>query len=235
MFKFVATLFALALSVAALPAPADDSLPFEIVDGSIRWTSAPTLGINVPRAYVDAPQGFNITSIGVNGSGCPAGTARYALNAAKDALTVVYSNYYARDGPGIDIDENRRACQTTLGVRLPGGFAFGVASVDYTAYYALDAKVKATQNTIYYFQGQIAQSTASSTLVGPVAGARYTYHSEFDFASIVESPCGQTTVLNIVSSLIVNNDANPKGYGFIAAASSDTHLEQLFGLQWAKC
>ena len=64
MFKSLATLFALALSVVALPADLEareDSLPFEIVDGTVRWTGgSSTLALNVPRA-VTAPSGFNMS------------------------------------------------------------------------------------------------------------------------------------------------------------------------------
>jgi hypothetical protein len=37
----------------------------------------PTLQVEVPVA---PPPGFNITSLGVNGSGCPPGSTYYALN-----------------------------------------------------------------------------------------------------------------------------------------------------------
>ena len=64
MFKFVATLLALALSVVALPADLEarePSLPFEVVDGTIRWVSGATLGVVVPRqAVVPTPPGFNM-------------------------------------------------------------------------------------------------------------------------------------------------------------------------------
>ncbi|KIM26086.1 hypothetical protein M408DRAFT_330850 [Serendipita vermifera MAFF 305830] len=239
MFKFVTTLLALALSVVALPAAAPaanpDSLPFEIVDGSIRWVSGATLGVHVPRQTVAAPPGFNITSIGVNGSGCPAGSAYYVLSTDKTAVTITFSNFYANAGPGLPIAEARRNCQITLGVRIPGGFSFGIATVDYRGYYSLDDKVTAVQSSLYYFQGQLAQASARSALVGPIDGADYTYRDQFDLVSTVQSPCGADSVLNIASSLQVSNTNNTKGYGYIANDSIDTHLAQTFGFQWAVC
>jgi hypothetical protein len=59
MFKFLTGLFALALSAVAIPAPAD-SLPFEIVDGTVRSVSGATLGVIVPRQGVTPPAGFNM-------------------------------------------------------------------------------------------------------------------------------------------------------------------------------
>ncbi|KDR78863.1 hypothetical protein GALMADRAFT_64256 [Galerina marginata CBS 339.88] len=183
----------------------------------------------------DPPPGFNITSLGVNGSGCPPGSTFYLLNAAKTAVTVTFSQYYAEVGPGIAISSNRKNCQLTFGVQVPGGFSFGLATVDYRGYYQLDKSVTASQQSIYYFQGQVQQATARSDLVGPVDGADYTYRDAFDLVSTVTAPCGASTVLNIVSSVQASNAKNTKGSGYIATDSIDTALQQTFGFQWLKC
>ncbi|KAG8752213.1 hypothetical protein FRC14_007232 [Serendipita sp. 396] len=193
--------------------------------------------VDTRRDVETAPTGFNITNIGVNGSGCPLGTAYSALNPERTAVTVTFSNFYASAGPNIAITQNRKNCEITLTVHIPDGFSFGIAAVDYRGYYQLDDKVTAIQQAIYHFQGILQQATAHSTVTGPVSGNDYTYHDEFDLFAATLSPCGADTVLSINSSLRVDNSANREGAGYISTDSIDTHLDlkQTFALTWFKC
>lgn len=208
MYKSIASLLALASVVVALPT------------------------LEVPAA---GPPGFNITSLGVIGTGCPPGSTYYVLNPEKTAVTVTFAEFYAEAGPGIAIRQNRKACQLTLGVSVPAGFTFGVASVDYRGYYQLEDKVTASQSSLYYFQGQLVQATSRSDLVGPIEGQEYTYRDNFDLVSTVMAPCGQSTVLNINSDVRVSNSANTKGAGYLATDSIDTSLTTTFNFNWQTC
>ncbi|KAF9041612.1 hypothetical protein BJ165DRAFT_1595978 [Panaeolus papilionaceus] len=209
---------------------------FGFIKSSILALTVFATSVNLASAQaVTPPPGFNITSLGVNGSGCPPGSTYHILSQDRSSVTVTFSQFWAETGPNIPISSNRKNCQLTFGVKIPQGFSFGVATVDYRGYYQLDSKVTAAQQSIYYFQGKLEQATARSNLVGPVTGKDYTYRDQFDLATTVLSPCGATTVLNVQSDLRVNNAANTKGSGYIATDSIDTNLKQTFNFQWLKC
>ncbi|KAF9531274.1 secreted protein [Crepidotus variabilis] len=198
-------------------------------------STSPALSERSTDTALAGPPGFNITSLGVNGSGCPPGSTYYKISDDKTAVTVTFSSYYAEAGPGISPADNRKNCQLTVGVAVPSGFTFGIANVDYRGYYQLDKSVTANQKAIYYFQGKVQQSTAQSGLVGAIDGKYYTYRDTFDLASTNLAPCGVNSVLNINSDIRVSNANNKAGSGYIATDSIDTSLSTTFNFQWQTC
>ncbi|RXW15629.1 hypothetical protein EST38_g10227 [Candolleomyces aberdarensis] len=181
--------------------------------------------------YVRAPTGFNITSVGVIGTGCPPGTSYALVSDDNSALTAVFSQFYAFAGPGVGISDNRKACRLTLGVKVPEGYSFSVNTLEHAGFYQLDKGVTGSQGSYYYFQGEINEATARKAYEGPVLGKDYI--NKIDFEGAAFSPCGKDTVLNFGSDVRVNNANNKNGYGAIGTDS--IQFRQTLHLSWKAC
>ncbi|KAF9523167.1 hypothetical protein CPB83DRAFT_863286 [Crepidotus variabilis] len=201
----------------------------------ISGASAGASDFKLGNTIATGPPGFNITSLGVNGSGCPAGTFSHSFSDDNTAMTLSFNQYYAKAGPGVSISQSRKNCQLTASIVVPPGYTFGISSVEYRGYYQLDKDVEARQAALYYFQGNIAQAAAQSTYKGPVDGRFYTYQDTFDLGSTVLAPCGGSSVLNINNDVRINNAKNREGSGFIAADSVENSLLTTYNFQWRTC
>ena len=117
-----------------------------------------SLGLAAPQAAT----GPNLNDVFIKaftfaGSGCPAGSVANATDAAKDVLTLIYSDYIAQIGPGTMPTDHRKNCQINLDVHYPGGWQFSLFSVDYRGFEALDAGITGNQLATYYFSGNSPQ------------------------------------------------------------------------------
>ncbi|KAG2019593.1 hypothetical protein CC2G_005016 [Coprinopsis cinerea AmutBmut pab1-1] len=179
------------------------------------WPGFPNPG------YLPGPAGFNITSVGIVGTGCPPGSTYYELHPERNALTVVFSEHYVEIGPpGSGIPASpKRNCRLSMGVYIPQGFTFSVASVDYRGYYGLDDRVTASQTFEYFFQGQLVQVPPRKDFVGPLNWRGYTYRDTIDPWDRAQSPCGGGSVLRVQNDLRVSNAMNPGGRGYVGTDS----------------
>lgn len=184
-----------------------------------------------PSPRFAPPEGFEITSVGVIGTGCPPGSAYVLVSDDATALTAVFSELNAEAGPGVSIRNNRRACQLSLGVNVPEGYRFSLKTVESAGYYQLDEGVTASQGTYYYFQGQLAQANARGTYNGPVDGKDYVLKEEF--SESLTSPCGKATVLNINTDVRVSNSKNANGFGFLS--KDFLQFRKTLNLEWQAC
>jgi len=201
---------------------------------AIAFASSALAAPSVASRSVAAPKAeFEITSVGVIGTGCPPGTAYVAVSDDNTALTAVFSEFQAVAGPGVPLKDNRKACRLTLGVKIPKGYNFGLKSIDSAGYYQLDKDVTATQGSYYYFQGEVAQANARTTYTGPIPGKAYINKETYDQTSTVRSPCGGEVILNISNDVRVNNSKNKDGEG--AIAKDLVNFKQTLHVDWRAC
>ncbi|KAF2124544.1 hypothetical protein P153DRAFT_390583 [Dothidotthia symphoricarpi CBS 119687] len=183
----------------------------------------------------DAPPSGQVTIRGVTygGTGCPQGTMSYQISEDKTTMTLIFDQYVASVGPGIEITEQRKNCQLNVDLLYPGGFQYSVFSADYRGYASIQKGVTGTLKSTYYFSGQTAQSSTDTTFTGPYSGD-YLKHDVATSTSTVWSPCGAPAALNINSQVrLAQNDT--KANGLLTNDSTDLKFKQVAYIQWQKC
>jgi len=184
-----------------------------------------------------SPGDVTISSVAYAGSGCKAGTASVIISNDRTTVTILFDDYLAEIYPGSKPSDSISNCNINFKVNYPPGLQYTLYTNDYTGYAKLDPGVVAKQSSSYWFAGFINNKpTFQSTWEGP-------FDKQYQFTdtlqSLVYSPCGASTTLNLNTQLTLNSSKNPKGSGFINTESIDSHtinpFKHVYGIRWQKC
>ena len=210
-----------------------DKLPWQattLLMGCVAW-SAPW---STAAEGSVAPSYAKVRSITYAGSGCPAGTVAENLSGDLKAFTLLFDDYIAEAGQGISFREGRKNCQINVDLEFPSGWSYSVIDVDYRGYVSLDRRVKATQKSSYYFQGNRRTTHLQTNMYGPL-DKDYQVSDKVGLDAQIWSPCGAVRSLNINTQVRVNNRRNRRGEGLITLDSLDGALTHVYGIQWRRC
>ncbi len=204
-----------------------------------------TLGGDDPLDMVVGPENpvpggeITVELVGVNGSGCPEGTAEVAVSEDKKAFTVTYSDYLAQVGVGAGATDFRRNCQLSVLVHVPSGFTFGIAQADYRGFASLQPGSAGLLRANYYFQGMSQTVSSSHPFDGGALGLEddWLVTDQVPVASTVYLPCGAQRNLNINTSLrVLAGTSDPtKTTSFVSMDSTDGSFSTLYHFSWMKC
>jgi hypothetical protein len=192
-------------------------------------SSALGSGIDVPN-----PSGAYFANITANGTGCPAGSWDAAISPDGTAFTVTFSAYEASVTPGQAMVV--KDCTLSIDLRTPQGFSFSVSSFHYQGYALLDTPgMSARQTAKYYFMGNpVPAKEERSDMAGPYDND-YLFSDEIGVADLVWSPCGAERTLQAQTRLVLQNNPQQSGSGYLNTSSVDGQLKFIFGLSWKQC
>nr|WP_203818900.1 DUF4360 domain-containing protein [Actinoplanes ferrugineus] len=192
--------------------------------------------VSSPAKFTPPPPDKMVIEVaGVNGTGCPLGSAQVLPALDNTAFTVLYSEYIAKVGNGAKPDEFRRNCQLALNVHVPTGYTYAIAKTDYRGYMRLDPGAWAYEQANYYFQGYSQTVRSRHDFGGPRDGD-WQSTDMVELASYAWAPCGEKRYLNINTELrIGNGSASGANLSMITMDSTDTNLATIYHLAWKKC
>jgi hypothetical protein len=223
------SLVALVACIGGTGCAADSTDTPDDVGGSTSEALGAT--INVPN-----PSGAYFASVTANGTGCPAGSWDAAISPDGAAFTVTFSQYETLVGPGKAFDI--KDCTIAIDLRSPSGLSFTVSSFYYQGYALLDQPgMTASQTAKYYFMGNpVPAKENRSTMSGPYDDS-YLFQDTIGTADLVWSPCGASRRLNAQTRLVLQNNAQKSGNGYLNNTSVDAETKTIFrwNLLWRSC
>jgi hypothetical protein len=174
----------------------------------------------------------SIRSLNFAGSGCaPQGSLTGRLvdfdqDGFPGSLSLGFSSYVARQGPGVSIVERRRNCNLVLSLNLPRGWQYAIRSVRYHGVASLPRSVSGLQQSTYQYPFASHAATLEATLQGPLM-ARFQRQDRLQPPEWVWSPCNQATPLNLRTQVLLTGPRSQ-----FASLRAARHS---YGLVWRRC
>ena len=172
----------------------------------------------------------------VAGTGCPAGSWDASISPDGQAFTVTFSQYETTVGPG----QAMQIKDCTLGIDFhsPNGLSFAVSSFYYQGYALLDsAGMSARQTAKYYFMGNPVPAQENRSDMGGPYDNDYLFTDNILTGDLVWSPCGTQRRLNAQTRIVLQNNPQRNGNGYLNTTSVDGATRTIFrfGLSWRTC
>ncbi|KAJ3162641.1 hypothetical protein HDU86_003614 [Geranomyces michiganensis] len=193
-------------------------------------------GAAVADVVLPGPGTTYIKGVTYNGSGCPISPPSATVSLADDfsAFTVAFQQFIVETGPGVGRGENRKNCQLSVGIHIPGGWQLSIASADFRGWSQLDPHVSGLITAQYYFQGD-GKTVQTSARIPAGTVNSYQLHEDIPFTSTSWSACGEDSNVQINTSIYVDNSKAKTEAGLLTTDSIDGKVKQIYGFQWQKC
>jgi hypothetical protein len=207
--------------LASFAAPSGDE-PLSVGDAPEVTASDPDLN----EVYIEEIKGV--------GPGCPPGTFDYTIAEDKKSFIIGFFELRLENPNPAGKKVQYTNCLATVKLHVPGGLQVSVATVNSRGYAFLDPGIRGRQTSKYFFAGVPVGTKLHTELAGP-------YDSDYDFTDAVPfgsstwSPCGQSAIFAIDSSLQLNAVANPNGTALFNLNDIDGRFEMVYQLQWQQC
>jgi hypothetical protein len=200
---------------------------------------AAAVGEELGSAIHPAMDGGYVADVTAAGSGCPAGSWNALISPDGQTFTLLFSAYEVKVSPGQLFDIKQ--CLVNVGFRDPQGLplSFVLGEVTHQGYALLDTPgMRATRTSRYVFSANGASAhgltppTQFANIVGPYQSS---YVQTDDVFSGKWSPCASISNLVVDTNLMLQNDAQRRGSGYLNTATVDGALTVAFRIAWRHC
>jgi hypothetical protein len=181
---------------------------------------------------VSPPAGVYLASITASGSGCPDGSWDVGISDDGQTFTLAFSAYEAQVAAGQAVD--MKDCTLDINLGSTGGLSYSVASFYYQGYILLDQGMSAQQTASYFFEHENPHDQSRNNVGGPFDNS-YLFTDDIGMMQRSWSPCGTNDTLHVKTGLIMRNNPQNNGEGYINASTVDGSLSFKWALNWRAC
>ncbi len=180
-----------------------------------------------------AQVGLRLGQPGVMGTGCQPGTVVSVLSPDDTQLSILFSDYVAKAGPGTGFTRDRRNCEVSVPLIVPNGYSVSIVGVDYTGYVGLPRGASAEFTARYFFAGRPGARPVLRRFSG-AQSTNYVIENDLQVTAETWSPCGAQAILRIPTSMVVNNPFMTED-AIATLDSIDMTSGVIFQFQYRRC
>ena len=196
--------------------------------------AAALLAIGICTMVVESnafAQSLQLGFPGYGGNGCPQGTASVTLSPDSTQMSILFDSYsVATGGNGPRVD--RKSCNLSIPVTVPGGYSVAIIQVDYRGFNSLPRQARSQLSAEYFFAGSRGARTQKN-FNGPLNDSFETTDRLLAQA-LVWSPCGAQTIMRVNTSM--TQFGSPWGEDALSTVdSADISSGVIYHLQFRRC
>jgi hypothetical protein len=179
------------------------------------------------------PQGVYFADVTANGTGCPAGTWDVAVSADGETFTARFNAFEVQMEPGQP--SAMKDCQLDIKLGSAEGLSYSVASFYYQGYAFLEKDgMQARHTAAYFFKGNKENKADGNQMLGPFDDS-YLFADEVGPSRRVWSKCKRDETLHVKTALLLQNDGERTGAGYVNNTTVDASLSFNWKLQFKRC
>lgn len=184
------------------------------------------------------PGEVKIRSVSSGGSGCPEGSVRAEIAPDGSSISVLYDQFQARVGPGVNVD--RKDCNVMIILDKPAIFSFALESADFRGFVHVSPGSRARQK-VTVFSGLGDLMRVNVNLGNQVWNSPTSQNYVLQAVKPVEGlsflgciPPNKKARMQIKSEAIVENGGSG-AEAMISVDTADGRLVQRYNLRWINC
>lgn len=167
------------------------------------------------------------------GNGCPQGSVSANLSPDGRELSILFDQFVAEAGPATGRTIDRKSCNISVPITVPGGYSVSIVQVDYRGFVGLPSRSATARFSAEYFFAGMRGPLLQRQFVG-AQDTDYLIDNRLAVSAMVWSECGAQTNLRVNASMMLTNSDRVRD-AIATVDSADFSSGIIYQLQFRRC